>query len=94
MSNGDRCEKHDNYHAHCQQCCREEIAALYAALEQSNRYIDEAVSSRVQWYEDQRAKYGRTSPEAAKASHGLHELINGTRNSFDSVARVLAKAPR
>lgn len=24
MSAGGRCVKHDNWHAHCQQCCREE----------------------------------------------------------------------
>ena len=33
MSDGGRCVKHDNWHAHCQQCCREEIATLRAQVE-------------------------------------------------------------
>ena len=28
MSIGGRCLKHDNWHAHCQQCCREQKDAL------------------------------------------------------------------
>jgi len=27
-----RCEKHDNWHAHCQQCCREEARTLRARV--------------------------------------------------------------
>lgn len=74
---------------------RDESAALSErmreALVQSNRYIDEAVQKRTRRYEEEAAKHGFRSVEAREQSKLLHDLINGTRNSFDSVHRALSE---
>lgn len=68
---------------------RERAKKLRLALIASNDYIDAAVEKRSRWYDKQVTAHGRTSLEADRASHSLHEVINATRNSYDSVARVL-----
>lgn len=40
MSDGGRCVKHDNFHAHCQQCCRDELTSLRAEVERLKKLTD------------------------------------------------------
>lgn len=41
MSEGGRCEAHDNWHAHCQQCCRETISALRDIAKETSVLLSE-----------------------------------------------------
>jgi hypothetical protein len=70
---------------------RQERDEALKLLEESNRYIDEAVRKRSDSYDKKKAQYGGSSPEAILASAGLHGLINGTRSAYDSVWRFLRK---
>ncbi len=45
MSNGGRCEKHDNWHAHCRRCCAENTDRLAARV----RELEEALRHVVEW---------------------------------------------
>jgi hypothetical protein len=39
MSNGDQCKKHDNFHAHCQQCCAEDLSEAHAENEHNKDLV-------------------------------------------------------
>ncbi len=102
MSEG-RCAKHDNWHAHCQRCCAEEIDALRAEVERlkewkalhsiangCNSRTADALGAEVERLKADRLAFGMRVAERVRVHDVDAVLAREHPREHDAVARMRA----